>query len=781
MNHMILLRANLKKRKGNALGIFLLLLIVSVTLSAALTVWNNSGAYLRREMARLGYGDLTAWVSGVPDADALAEEIAELAEVEHVGAQEIIFGTYTIHGVEADSEGQMITYRPEETAYRFFTDDRSGYRPAPGAVTPGEIYLSPSLCALFDAEAGDQVSFAVARSGVEKTFTVAGFFEDPFMGSSMIGMKGFLISEQDHDEIAQTSAQAGIDALARPGLMLHIFQDGHRSDSLSELNTVLNERTSLSRYVEFVHTAPAILGFMLVLQNLFTGFLFAFVLVLLAVSLVVLGHSIGSAIEQDYTDMGILKTVGFTSGMLRRLQLLQYSLPILGGILGGLLLSIWVSRLASLEMVSTLGVLVPAELPVTLCIGAFALILTVLICLIYGKTARIGRIAPLQAIQGSRGSRPGKVGGSIHQRGLSFWMAIRQLSSGRKQYVSACLISVLLVFFASLVGLMNGWLGPNGEGLMDAFNPADVDLGVQATGSTSAEDVEAYLSSHTAIVDQYRLAMPSVTVNGVDYTANVIDQPERLHILRGRTSSGPDEVVLTEAVATNLNIDVGGTVTVAAGTGSGTYTVSGIYQCANDMGDNIGMNREGYAAIGVDEPGIWCHHYFLSDPSQAESLMEGLQNAYGGDIHAHQNSWSGLEGIVAAMQGLTALMYAVVAAFVLITVLLTGSKILTLEQKDMGIYRAIGFSTARLRFTFAVRFGVVALVGAIGGTILSTLLTDPLVGLLLRLFGISDFQSHPGVIGTVLPAVVVVVLFTSFAYLSSGRIRKVDLAVLIAE
>lgn len=33
---------------------------------------------------------------------------------------------------------------------------------------------------------------------------------------------------------------------------------------------------------------------------------------------------------------------------------------------------------------------------------------------------------------------------------------------------------------------------------------------------------------------------------------------------------------------------------------NGTYTISGIYQCANDMGPNVGLSREGYDAIGTE-------------------------------------------------------------------------------------------------------------------------------------------------------------------------------------
>ena len=41
-------------------GIFLLLFLTSLTLALVLTVWRNSGEYLREELDRAGYGLLTA-------------------------------------------------------------------------------------------------------------------------------------------------------------------------------------------------------------------------------------------------------------------------------------------------------------------------------------------------------------------------------------------------------------------------------------------------------------------------------------------------------------------------------------------------------------------------------------------------------------------------------------------------------------------------------------------------------------------------------------------------
>ena len=83
----------------------------------------------------------------------------------------------------------------------------------------------------------------------------------------------------------------------------------------------------------------------------------------------------------------------------------------------------------------------------------------------------------------------------LRAKGLTFHLALRQVLTGRRRYASACLVAALLVFFASLAGRMNGWLGADGKGMMDAFNPADLDLGVQVLGKLPAEEVEQMVLS----------------------------------------------------------------------------------------------------------------------------------------------------------------------------------------------------------------------------------------------------------------------------------------------
>ena len=641
------------------------------------------------------------------------------------------------------------------------------------------------MISMFGVKIGDEIRFQVARGGQAADFTVKGFYEDPFMGSSMIGMKGFLISEADYSGIIQTIRDTGIDALARDGAMLHIFQADTNGEgvTVSQLNQLINENTELPQYLEFLHSGNAIAGFMLILQNAFSGLLAAFVVVLIFVVLIVLGHGIGSSIEADYVNMGILKTIGFTGGKLRRIQLAQYMLVILTGMVLGILAAVYVSRIVSAATLTTTGIRIPTDLPAAWCFLISGLLFLVLTGFIVFKTGKLKRITPMKAIGGEAfiyGTRV-KKGFPIRGNYLKYSMALRQLTAGARRYSGACIVAILLVFFASMIGRMDTWLGADGKGMMDAFNPADHDIGVQIFGEHTPQEAEATVLSYTGITDRYLLAMQGVSVNGIDYTANAITDPERFHIVEGRTSKADDEIVVTEFVASDLGVAVGDTVTVQADLGSEEYVISGIYTCANDMGDNIGMSREGYLKIGSDDPAIWCHHYFLEDASQKEAIIVALDESYGGDVHVHENTWPGLYGIISAMQALLVFLYGMVAAFILIVTIMTGSKILSTEQRDIGIYKAVGFTSGQLRGTFALRFMIVAVLASIIGTILAAALTDSLVSIVMRMAGISNFSSGMTAGNTLVPSAVVILLFTGFAYAVSWKVKKVDLTVLITE
>lgn len=779
MKKQTILQANMKRHKVVMLGILFIMIVISYALISVIGIWLNANDYLTSELDRMNYGDLTIWTNTVVEEKQILEDVAQLDEVEQVSFQPLIFSNYEIFDQQSDSEGQLIVYEPEQYPYRIFDESGQGYQEGEVEVLPGKLYVSPSLLATLHAQVGDWIAFPIARQGQTKVFQIKGTFEDPFMGSSMIGMKSFLISQEDYDEINQIIQNAGIDALARAGQMVHIEQADNDTLSSAAFNKLINEQTILGNSVEFAHSKAAISSFMLILQQAFAGLCMVFALILLIVSAIIVSFSIATSIDQDETHIGILKTIGYDANRIRSLIQRQYLIVIAIGCVLGLCCSIATLPVISHMMVSFSGILTPSTPRLLIWFYFFIVILVFFYALIKIKTRRIRTISPMGIIQEHHQAHTSY--NSLKQSFLLIRISLRQLLSAKRRYISVCITSLLLVFVTSTITRMNDWLGPDGEGMMDAFHPADFDLGVQLIGEHDQEEMVQLIEQHSAIIDTYDLAMPSVSLNGVDYTANVIDEPERFHIQVGETSEQADEIVITDVVAADLDLQLQDQVTLSYHGVDATYTVVGIYQCANDMGGNIGMSKEGFLRIGEDAQDLWCHHYFLSSPEKTQEIMDQLGERYGGDIFLHENTWPGLISIIHAMHTLMIVMYVVTTLFVLVITIMTVIKLFLFEKRTLSIYQTLGYTTSQLRMTFAIRYGIISSIGASLGVIMSTLCSDYLVGMLMNAYGISDFSSHPGIETILFPAVLVSVLFVIFAYIVSAKIASLELHELVSE
>lgn len=800
----ILLRSAMKKQAGSIAGLLLMVFVSVLCLFTAVTVYGSGKHFVAGEMERLGFGDLTVWVSDCPDE--IISEIENVYGVERVMVQLLLFAGYEINGRYSDNDGQLIVYDIDsaghtvgdqedngnfaasnimaEVPYRFL--DQDGNYVTEPVIEKGTVYISPAMRSSFDVEIGDTIQFELARSNGIRSLTVAGYFEDAFMGSSMIDMKSFLICGADREEFLQVMDESPKgdaqsvkgNTLAKDGAMFHIFRDNSVMLEDVEFQEAVLTDTGLPLYTEFTYGRDSILSYMLLLQNILCGFLIVFSAVLLVICLIVAGKSLSDVVEQDKKDMAVLKTIGLSGDSIQSIYFGIYGGVSAAGIVLGMLLSMPVSKGLANGMVTSTGMLIRIEFPFYAALIILAGLLVLFGVFLHWRTGSILRIAPIQAIRESTSEKPAHT--RIRKRFLVLGIAVRELTAHKGKYVSVCVIAALLVFFLSVIGRMGAWLGTDGEGLMNAFSVADHDLGVQPfQGDVPMEEIERIINWYSPIEETYELAMESVTINGVETTANVLNDTGYFHVLEGEVCDG-EGVLITHTIANELGLEIGDDVRIAGNGRMESYTVSGIYQCANGMGNNIGMSMAGYSKIGNINGFIWCYHYILKDGTVRDYAMKYLQDSYRG-IDVHTNSWSGLDGIVSLMHGVICVIYLVAAVFILIAVSMSTDKLLRVETGNMAVYKSLGLSDKNLRLSFSIRFLLVAAIGALIGSLTAFLSADAVIRRIFRLFGIGQFTSRISLAGTFLPFTVVILLFFGFVWLFSARLKQVSIVKLLVE
>lgn len=792
-------RSLIKSHFASLLGIFVFVVIVSGIFCSLFTVLHSTSFYEKSMLEKGQFGDVSYWLTNFTsenEKNDLIKNISELESVNSVNAQNLVMANYEVHHTESDSEGCFIVddgryrkWRIDNGKLKVEDEDCHAELVSASAsindrlkIENGECLVPFSFSEIYeDAEIGEKIDVIVGRNGISKALTIAGFFEDPFMGSTMFGMKTILISQEDFEEIALMSKNAGIDALARSGILLHISVSTLRQGSGTAISTTtfsekenfsqfLNENTNISKFTEDVHSTETMMNFMMLLSNSFAAMFGSFAIVLFFVTAFVLCHSIKSAIGDERKNFGIYKELGYTTKNLALNFSKIVMIPILCGGIFGFVLSPIFSKLILKMQISTTSLFVPVKIPFLVCSGFLILLFVLLLVFVFLSIRGIKNISPLSAIR-ELGIRNG--GSSIHKNGLLFWIAFRQVVSKKRNYFAALIISILLVIFASFAGRINSWLGKNGEGLMDAFNPTNLHLGVQSFGEQTIEDFESIIKEYSQINEHYVLGMPTLRLNGKDYRANVTDSPEHFHIFEGRVCENENEIVITEFLLKDLDLKIGDVVKIGSRYVRGeNFTIVGTYQCANDVGENFGMTQNGYFRIGRDNPSLWCHHYLLNDETKKKEIMKVLEEKFGSDVHVHENAWPGLYGILTAMKMLIFFMYGVSGLFILIAIILSGKKILNEEKTDLNNYRLLGFSYSSLRLSFSIRFLIVSVFGSGIALLLSELISDSLINILMRSAGIAGFSSHLGLQQMIFPPVIITFMFVIFAWVFGRKIRN---------
>ena len=812
---MMVLRGNMRRNKGVHISVFVLMLIISLAFCSVLSYYTNSIRHDSEAMEEVGYGGMLAALYGEnrldaygTSADKIIKNIGKCDAVQEVKATDVVYlllkdcnGKGGNSSFVLNDTDSVLTYDQYDVDNKM-TDRR---------LEKGEVSVPFSFIGMYDCKIGDTVE--LGNDNGSYTFKVASFFEDPYMGSSVMGIKTILISDEDFADLKAKAAEDN-----RSGL-----EDDKRSFELSKLIIIdkkpgldltemefereLNNVSDFASYCWITLSKEQAGNYMLLMTKVFSAVLLIFVVLLLVAAMIVLGHNIGSSIDMDFVNIGILKAVGMTNASVKLALLAGYMCTVAAGLFAGIPLAIPILKIINSATRSSSGLEVPSDINVGLVLCVILAIL-LLVAFIMLKTRRISEATPIKAIRGGRDSvhfsSVLKLPVSGKKLGVS--LAYRQFISEKKQYAAAIIVTAILAMFMILMNDMMRWFNSQNM-LVDMFSVTKYDLTASFVDEDTQKDIENVISEHTAY-RKYQMSSEYLLFDDVQMYCYIVEDPDMINTIRkGRTCTYDNEVLITQYVADGFHMNVGDTVTVKRGGVARKMVISGIYDSANDMGKNFAISKAAYSKFAseetVSESGVsgaaksssdeeeWSGKgicYDLDNTDECDAIIQEIDKRYGDNqgitysIHSAKDDFEEVAGTVnIAIQGLTLLTYMLGAVFVIVTVIIVCGKVLMREQKDIGIYKALGFTSFRLRCQLAVRFIVTAVVGSLLGIVLALIVSKPFFKAGFESFGIYSFNLSTSVISLVIPLIFMSVLFSVVAFIRAGNIRKVQPQVLIAD
>lgn len=786
MEILTILKANIKHKKGAFKSIIILMFIITVAMTAIISNNDLTNKALKKAIANIDTGDMIAWVDDSSAKETIFKGLSNNKHVASFRADDVLYTNhYIINGEETEDKNSYFLAKWNSN-YKIFQENLHGFIEDPEPLKKGETYVPICFQNLYNCELGSKIIIKTNAGDME--FRVKGFVQEPLNGCFFTGIKQFFLSDTDFDLLMKRKdSTTEKNKLIGVCKIFHIFQADNSKLSITEWKKSLNDSSRIMDNALIAESKETMMSYTTIFQKIGSGILYAFVILLFVIILVIICHSISTGMEMDYTNLGILKATGFSNHKIRQIYILQYVIAQLLGIILGIAASYPVTILLGRLFLPITGILVGSGISfVKISFLLFTMIAIICIFVVI-LTAKVGKISPVKAISG--GSEQiyfdSRLKMQINKRMLSLTLAFRQFITNKKHYIGTLMISTILVFFMMSISLLANCM--NSERFIESIGGIPSDLRAELFSNkddiiTDLDKLEKEIEKISQITDFNALSMEYISLNGVNIHCDFYSNPLIIEkwLLKGRIPKYKNEISITQIVADEYGLDIGDTITLSK-ENEADYLITGLYQSSNDLGVCIAMGYDAYKRIGNRIPYIL--YIKLADNSLAKEVTDFLNETYPDKVEAVLSDPDNtqMKLIETVLIGISALIYIISIVFALITVSMVCTRNFLRERIDIGIYKALGFTVQQLRLQFSFRFLTVSAIGSIWGVIFCIFLCPSMMKLLLRGLGITNFTTDYTLGVIILPVCMICFCFFLFAYLVSGKIKKVEVRELISE
>ena len=205
------------------------------------------------------------------------------------------------------------------------------------------------------------------------------------------------------------------------------------------------------------------------------------------------------------------------------------------------------------------------------------------------------------------------------------------------------------------------------------------------------------------------------------------------------------------------------------------YTVCGIDQKINNMGNKAMLNEEGVLRIDPEHRFTDCMIYLKEGVSVKDFQKEwAATHPKDNFILVDDLIGSTIETLVSAMSAICVIFVVLTCFVVILTeILLTRSQIIR-ERSELGVSKAIGYTSGELIRRMIMSTLPVVVIGVLAGFLLQLLLNDKMMAVGLSSFGIakSNLTTHP--LWFPLTMLIIVTCAVLTCYLNSRSISKLE-------
>lgn len=766
----LLVRANLRKAKGQTAAIVVLIFLAALMLNLWLMLSMDYKQNFVRYHDRLNaeHVILAADEDNIRMREFLKQTVQNDKRTEEFSIDSAMHmvGLFEYNGGEMNSE--LIILEKERalsrTVGKIEIVEDSKY-------TSG-IYM-PLLYKSDEIAVGKTIDIFVGSN--KMSYKVCGFFNSIMAGSHNCTLCEIILTKDKYEELKETGY-----APETSFLSVRLKNKDESEEYEAMLKNAVSSRYPLVRTASNSYAIVSQSRY--ISQMICAGIMSAMAFFILLIAVVVIASNIMNYIQENMKNLGALKAVGYTGRQLILSFLLQFlSIAIIAAI-AGVSASYLLFPSVNTMMISQTGI------PYQIRFLAVPFILTLIILggavflAVWLSSRRIKRIEPVVALrQGvqTHNFKKNHIPLENTKAPLHLALALKTAFSGIKQNVTVCITMLVLSLVLVFSGLMTENVIVNITPFLNLIVGEMADSCIDVNEETE-ERFYREMSADERVEKIYLYSSAEVRhVGGIALVATMCDDFSKVNnkdsVFEGRFPKYDNEIAVAAKYAGEKDLEIGDEITVTADGKQAKYIISGFTQISNNLGKDCLLTRAGYERLG--ELKNASYYINLAAGNDIGTFNTEIKERFGDDVNATIDIRATIDGgasVYVSLMTIIVIAVLVLSMVVIIFVLyLLVRTMLGNKKRDYGILKALGFTTGQLILQTALSFMPAVILSAVIGVSLCSFIINPLTAFFLRNIGIVKCTFIVPA-GYNLLAGLGLILFTFLAAcLLSVRIRKI--------
>lgn len=661
-----LIMHNLNKTKGQYISFGFIICMTALIMNIALVLAFQTFSAYDSRFSELDTADINFMIPQLQDNSELINDIEKIDGVSEVEKHGGVFVAATVREF-ADSDFDMNTvfYNLDE-ARTLNKLDVSEYEKR----DENTIYIPMYMKELGGFTEGGSITYSIEDK--DDTYEIGGIVSEMQYGNYGTGLIGGYFPAAAYESFAAAHSEHIIteyslrtsntaDLLKIKNAITRILND----KGITALN--INDRVTARQTRTMVCTLLIVI-------------FLALAVIILAVSIFLSSFRIRSTIEDEMAQMGVLKSIGYTSKLIICSAVWPYTLVgVVSTVIGAALSYIALPYVAMILAIQSGFTYTPV-------FDGIALLIVILIpvsaiyLFAYISARKIYKLEPIDAIRGKTGN--GNAGQNI---------LLAALSIG---------IMVLLSFAGTL--LYNVSVKP--DNFMDTLSEESPSVIFTAQKDRMPE-LSKLLQDDSRVKLALEYASTSVSYADGSLTAFVCEDFGKITndiCYKGCSPAKDNEIAVGNALADKYPI--GSTIEINVSDREAVYVVTGYIQSVNNNGKVCQLTSEGYEKIGEK---LNTFNVYLQDKIAEDFIVE--YEEYHNELIVSSVNYEQLseksQTIYAGIVSAVAVVLFVISVFMVLLVLyVIINSMISRRKQEFGIYKAIGYTSRQLTIMTVNRF-----------------------------------------------------------------------------